>query len=94
MVTFYPHEKALENWRREFEGLEQGMCTVEEYFQNFLLLKSAIGSHFHNDSIIQKFWLRFREKLREALKGGSYASLGRLEVNAAILKMSSRDKKH
>ncbi|KFK23594.1 hypothetical protein AALP_AAs41929U000100 [Arabis alpina] len=91
-VTFHPVERVLANGQQRFDTFTQGDKTVEEYFKEFMLLKTATKCTQDPDAVLLRFWNGLRTEFDVALSRSTYNTATRLDNDAAILEKMGRDK--
>ncbi|KFK40926.1 hypothetical protein AALP_AA2G061200 [Arabis alpina] len=91
-VTFHAVERVIANWQHQFDTITQGDKTVEEYFKEFMLLKTATKCNQDPDAVLLRFWNGLRMEFHVALSGNTYHTAARLADDATILKNMGRDR--
>ncbi|KFK24109.1 hypothetical protein AALP_AAs40209U000200 [Arabis alpina] len=91
-ITFHHVERVLANWRHRFDTITQGDKTVEEYFQEFMLLKNATKCTQDLHEVLLRFWKGLGTEFHMALGGSIYYTAVRLADDAAKLEKMGRDR--
>ncbi|KFK31779.1 hypothetical protein AALP_AA6G157400 [Arabis alpina] len=92
-LVFEMAPQAAGGTEHQFDTITQGDKTLEEYFKEFILLKTATKCTQNPDAVLLRFWKGLQTEFHVALSGSTYHTAARLADDAARLEKMGRDRK-